>query len=92
MTSIKNKSIIIPPLEFNNEQAESPRRRTITSPHSARKETSTENSNEIPEGSLVLTPHTPPSDDNPRNILNDKISQNIERRRSQSLINIIPRS
>lgn len=77
--STRRKPVIIPPLNLNSDLKESPRKRTITSPHSARNLNSEE---VIPPGSLVLTPHTPPGDDNPCEILNDKISQDIEKKLS----------
>ena len=75
----RRRSVIIPSLNLNGDTRESPRRRIITSPHSARNIIYDEI---IPLGSMVLTPHTPPGDDNPCDILNDKILQNIKKRRS----------
>jgi len=75
----RQRSVIIPPLNFNGDTKESPRRRTITTMSSGRKIDSGEI---IPPGSLILRPHTPPADDNPCDILNEKISHDIEKRRS----------
>lgn len=68
MSTLRRRKIIIPPLNLNEETKESPRLRTM------------ECEEIIQPGSLVLTPHTPPCDESPRDILNDKISKIIEKK------------
>lgn len=71
----KRISVIIPPLNLNDGTFIFPARKVV-SPHS-RKMFPDEI---IPPGSLVLTPHTPRGDENPCDILIEKISQDIKKR------------
>ena len=67
-TQKKHKIVIIPPLEVYRT---SPQRRRILA--------TTQNFDDIPTGSLILTPHTPPGPDEPSEILTNKFSQEIEK-------------
>ena len=62
----RKRSVVIPPLMFNGSTEEPQGGTGVT--------------RNIPPGSIVLAPHTPTGDDNPCDILNQKLSDDVKRK------------